>query len=348
MLKNWQLPTLRASIREGIQTLFDQKTKPLGSLGRLEELAAQLGTIQDSLDPRIDRPVLLLCAGDHGVASQHPVSPYPVSVTAAMLQNLAAGGAAASVLSRKLGWELVLVDSGTLAAHVPAGVYDCRLGPGTRDFCREPAMERGAYQRALERGAALVTNLHQGGANLLALGEMGIGNSAAAAMLIQALCNRPIAEVVSRGAGCNDRELAEKTRVLEEALKRHGPITDPEQLLETYAGFEMVMLAGAMLEAASKRIPLLIDGLIVSSVALVLCRAQPRFQDFCIFAHRSAARGHAELLDQLGVRPLFDLGMRLGEGSGAALALPLLQSAVALLRDMATFESAAVASRVDV
>lgn len=346
MLKNWRLPYLDKKLAAEIQSRFDQKTKPLGSLGRLETLAAQLGMIQGRVDPELARPTLLLCAGDHGVASQHAVSPYPVSVTAAMLENLAAGGAAANVLARQLGWELLLVDSGSLAPHVPPGVLDRKVQRGTHDYCTEAAMDQSAYTLALEHGAALVAEQHARGMRLLALGEMGIGNSAAAALLIHGLCDRPLAEVVSRGAGCSDEELRQKTAVLERALLRHGPLSAPDQLLQTYGGFEMVMLAGAMLEAASRRVPILIDGLIVSSVALAAVRAQPELLDFLIFAHRSAATGHRLVLEELGAEPLLDLGMRLGEGTGAALALPLLESALALLRDMATFESAAVAGRV--
>ncbi len=347
MLISWKLESLGSQKSLLIQSSFDQKTKPQGSLGRLEELAAQIGKIQDREQPSLDRPSLLLFAGDHGVAGAHSVSPYPQSVSAAMLRNLAEGGAAASVLSRQLGWELVLINAGTLEALESSRILDRRIAPGTRDFCQQRSMDKDQYERALEIGADVLRAQYRAGCRLLALGEMGIGNSAAAAMIIHSLCEQPLQRAVSRGAGCNDQELERKLGVLQAARDFHGPLSDVDLILQTYAGFEMVMVAGAMMEAAALRVPIVIDGLIISSVALAAVKAQPALKDYLIFAHKSAALGHQAILDELGVKPLLDLEMRLGEGTGAALVLPILQSAVALLAEMASFASAAVPVRLN-
>ncbi len=346
MMIQADLPLLSQALQDHIQAQLDQKTKPLGSLGRIEELAVRMATIQDTDQPELTRPTLVVFAGDHGIA-QAGVSPFPQSVTVAMVRNFASGGAAINVLTRALGWELVLVNSGTLEETPFPGVWDRRLGAGTRSFDQEAAVQPDEYSRALAAGAAVARDLHANGCRLLALGEMGIGNSSAAAMLIHYLCDAPLASVISRGAGCDDQQLENKLKVLEAARQFHGPIEEPDEVLRRFGGFEMIMAAGCMLEAARLRMPIVIDGLIMSSAALAAIKACPNLLAYTVFAHRSSALGHDILLEHLGQKPLLDLGMRLGEGSGAALALPLLQSSVAILRDMATFASAEVASRIE-
>lgn len=346
LMKHSSLPPLDSELGRNIQSELDQKTKPLASLGRLEELALRLGQIQNRKRPELSRPHLLVFAGDHGIAA-HGVSPFPQSVTAAMVRNFAQGGAAINVLTRTLGWELALVNSGTIEAIDCPEVLDRRMGAGTESYLLGPAMSQEQYAEALRIGAAVFDDLYAKGCRLLALGEMGIGNSSSAALLIHYLCDAPLDSVLSRGAGCNDQELAHKAKTLEAVRLHHGSLDDPDEILRRFGGFEMVMAAGSMLAAAAKRVPVVIDGLIMSSVALAAIKARPGLEDFLIFAHRSSADGHARLLEHLGVSPLLDLGMRLGEGSGAALALPLLQSAVAILNEMATFASAEVASRLE-
>jgi nicotinate-nucleotide--dimethylbenzimidazole phosphoribosyltransferase len=329
------------SFRAVLQTEMDHKTKPLHSLGRLEDLAIQIGLVQGTLKPRIEKPSLLVFAADHGVA-RSGVSPYPQSVTGAMVRNFSNGGAAINVITRELGWHLHLINAGTLEPTPWPGVLDRRLGPGTRNMLEEAAMTPAEFTQALRSGQELVQNLKKEGCNTVAFGEMGIGNSSAAALLIHCLCDVPLAEAISRGAGCDDEQLQNKRERLEEALKKHGRITAPLEALRIYGGFELAMIAGAALTAAAERMLIVVDGLIASAAILAALKAYPEMKPYLVFGHRSAAAGHAALLEHLKVEPLLDLNMRLGEGTGAALVLPLLRTAAALLASMATFATAEV------
>jgi nicotinate-nucleotide--dimethylbenzimidazole phosphoribosyltransferase len=328
-----------------LQAELDQKTKPLHSLGRLESLALQIGLVQQTLKPRIEKPSLLVFAADHGIA-QAGVSPYPQSVTGAMVRNFSQGGAAINVLTRQLGWDLHLINAGTLEPTPWASVQDRRLGPGTKNMLDAAAMSAVELELALKAGADYVRALKSEGCNTVAFGEMGIGNSSSAALLIHCLCDIPLDQAVSRGAGCDDEQLRNKRACLEQVLDRHGRIKDPMEALRVFGGFELAMIAGAALAAAEEGLLILVDGLIASAAVLVAVQSFPDVKPYLIFAHRSAAAGHAALLQHLEVEPLLDLHMRLGEGTGAALALPLLQSAAAILSEMATFASAEVAGRV--
>jgi nicotinate-nucleotide--dimethylbenzimidazole phosphoribosyltransferase len=333
------------SLAPALQAELDQKTKPLHSLGRLETLALQVGLVQQSLKPRIEKPTLLVFAGDHGIA-QAGVSPFPQTVTGAMVRNFSQGGAAINVLTRELGWDLRLINAGTLEPTPWAHVQDRRLGPGTRNILHEAAMTQEELERALATGAELIRQLKAESCNTVAFGEMGIGNSSSAALLIHGLCDIGLDEAVSRGAGCDDAQLQNKRACLEEALRKHGRITDPMEALRVFGGFELAMITGATLAAAEAGMLILVDGLIASAAVLVAAKAYPDVKPYLVFAHRSAADGHAALLLHLNVEPLLNLGMRLGEGTGAALALPLVQAAAAILSDMATFASAEVEGRV--
>ncbi len=342
MIGSWQLPALDHRLQLSLQAALDAKTKPLGSLGRLEELALRLGLIQGSSRPQIDRPTLIVFAGDHGLCAEAGVSPYPQAVTQAMVRNFASGGAAINVLARQLGWQLQIVDSGVAEVCPFPEVEDLAIARSTKSCLRTAAMTVPQYHEALSRGAHLMRKHFDQGTRLLACGDMGIGNSSAAALILHELLGMPLETVISRGAGCDDLQLTKKLHILEKVVAQHGTLSDPELVLQHYAGFEMVMAVGAMLEAARLRVPVLVDGLILSSAVYAAIKVQPRLADFLIFAHRSSATGHDALLADLGVTPLLDLGMRLGEGTGAALALPIVQSAVAILNEMATFASADV------
>lgn len=331
------VPTLQAEL--------DQKIKPLHSLGRLESLALQIGLVLRTLKPRIEKPSLLVFAADHGIAKAG-VSPYPQSVTGAMVRNFSQGGAAINVLTRELGWDLHLINAGTLEPTPWASVQDRRLGPGTKSMLEEPAMSADELNLALQAGADYVRELKSQGCNTVAFGEMGIGNSSSAALLIHCLCDIPLDEAVSRGAGCDDEQLRNKQACLDRVLDKHGRIKDPMEALRVFGGFELAMIAGAALAAAEEGLLILVDGLIASAAVLVAVKSFPDVKPYLIFAHRSAAAGHAALLQHLEVEPLLDLQMRLGEGTGAALALPLLRSAAAILSEMATFASAEVAGPV--
>ncbi len=329
-----------------LQAELDQKTKPLQSLGRLESLALQIGLVQNTLNPRIEKPSLLVFAADHGIA-RHGVSPYPQSVTGAMVRNFSQGGAAINVLTRELGWDLHLINAGTLEPTPWPSVQDRRLGPGTRNMLDEAAMTQDELDKAIHSGAEIVRQLKAQGCNTVAFGEMGIGNSSSAALLIHCLCDIPLQDAVSRGAGCDDMQLLNKKRRLEEALRKHGRITDPMEALRVFGGFELAMIAGAAWGAAEQGMLILVDGLIASAAVLVAAQVHPEIKPYLIFGHRSAADGHAALLKHLDVEPLLDLNMRLGEGTGAALALPLVRAAAAILSEMATFASAEVEGRVN-
>ena len=334
-----------------LQSRLDQKTKPLGSLGQLEALALQIGCILGSETPTLTQPQLVVFAGDHGLAAQG-VSAYPPDVTWQMVENFLAGGAAVSVLARQHGIALTVADCGVnhdfLQGMPPgstrAGLYLCKPAGGaggTQDASVQPAMSTAQCHEAIRNGQNLVKSLP---GNALLLGEMGIGNTSAAALLMARLTGRDIAACTGSGTGLDDAGVARKTLLLAGVLQRHAAATTPLEALAAFGGFEMATLLGAVLQAAHERRVVVVDGFITSAVLLVAQALQPLVLQRCVFAHLSGERGHALMLEHLQARPLLDLGLRLGEGSGAALAWPLLQSACAILRDMASFTQAGVST----
>lgn len=345
-MENFNILPPSNRLKEALRKKIDSKTKPLGALGELEALAMQLGQIQDTLQPVIQRPVMLVFAGDHGIV-ESGVSPYPQAVTAQMVHNFLNGGAGINVFARQMGWQLRVVDAGVNADFSPVlDMAHVKAAKGTRNFLHEPAMTAEQCEQALALGAALVQEEIAQGSNLLAFGEMGIGNTSAASCLMSVLCGIPVAECVGRGTGLDDEGLVRKANILEQALAKHS-LENPHPLeaLATFGGHEIAMMAGAMLAAAKHRTTMLIDGFIATSALLVAAKYQPHVLDYCVFAHCSGEAGHRNLLHHLQARPLLDLGLRLGEGTGAALALPLLQAAVNFLNEMASFESAGVSEK---
>ncbi|HZW23618.1 nicotinate-nucleotide--dimethylbenzimidazole phosphoribosyltransferase [Noviherbaspirillum sp.] len=333
--------TADAALSAALDAAINNKTKPLGSLGMLETLAMQIGLIQKSTEPRIDRPAILVFAGDHGVTAEN-VSPFPQSVTWQMVENFMAQGAAINVFARQNGCALHVIDAGVNHDFgFRDGLIDRKVGYGTRNFAVEPAMSEDECMAALRHGLALAATL-QG--NVVGFGEMGIGNTSAAAALMHKLTGIPVSECVGAGAGLSGEGIAHKRQVIEQAVARHKEVTSPLDVLATFGGFEIAMMAGAMLGAAERRMVLLIDGFIVTSALLVAARLQPAILDYCVFSHCSNERGHRHMLEHLGGRPVLQLGLRLGEGSGCALALPLLHASVNFLREMATFASAQVST----
>ena len=325
-----------------LQLALDTKTKPLGALGALEMLALQLGRIQRTLTPEVCRPTLLIFAGDHGITAEQ-VSSYPSDVTAQMVHNFLAGGAAANVLAKQTCVDLVVVDAG-VSSNLPdhSQLIRAKIGHGTRNFRHEAAMSLDECQTAITRSSDIVRDLHARGVNTLALGDMGIGNSSAASCLMSRITGLPIESCVGRGAGLTDTGLKHKLRVLAESLELNPKVDgqDPLKLLAAFGGYEIAMLTGAMLAAASRRMVLVIDGFIVTAALLVATKINARVLDYCVFAHQSDENGHALLLKELNAKPLLNLQLRLGEGSGALLAIPLIRSALAVLREMATFDGA--------
>ncbi|WP_072392304.1 nicotinate-nucleotide--dimethylbenzimidazole phosphoribosyltransferase [Hyphomicrobium sp. CS1GBMeth3] len=320
-------------------------TKPAGSLGVLETLAITLAALQATDRPRAEKAPIILFAGDHGVSAQG-ISAYPAAVTVEMLRNFASGGAAVAVLARQLGVPLTVIDVGTSAAEPIAGVVVDKRRPGTRDFTVEPAMTDEELDFALAAGRRAVEGAIP--ADLFLFGEMGIGNTTAAAAVAAALLARAPAEIAGAGTGLDADGIAHKVRIIETGLGRHdlaGAGTDPRRVLAAVGGFEIAALSGAIVAAAQAGCPVLVDGFIVTVAALAATRLNPSCEPWLIYAHRSAERGHGAVLDALAARPVLGLDLRLGEGSGAAVALSVLRLACALHNGMATFEEAAVSGR---
>ncbi|WP_250450586.1 nicotinate-nucleotide--dimethylbenzimidazole phosphoribosyltransferase [Caballeronia sp. ATUFL_M2_KS44] len=335
--------TLEAELRR----IIDMKTKPPGSLGRLESLALHMGLIQRTTKPRIERPAMIVFAGDHGIAAEG-VSPYPQEVTAQMVANFLAGGAAINALSRSVGMTLEVVDAGVASPiSIDKGCERLSLGLGTRNFAHEPAMSRDTAHEGIARGAARVRHHASLGTNVIGFGEMGIANTSAAACLMSRLCALPIDDCVGRGTGLDDRGLAHKRDVLRRALAAHPSNGDAIDTLATFGGFEIAMMTGAYLAAAEARMTILVDGFIATSALLVASKIAPDVLDYCVFAHASNEAGHARMLAHFNAAPLLQLDLRLGEGTGAALALPILRAAVAFVDEMASFDSAGVSNKND-
>ncbi len=340
------IPEADAAILAAASRRLDQLTKPLGALGRLEPLAARICAAQGTLRPSISKPVAVVFAADHGVADRG-VSAYPRAVTEQMVKNFLAGGAAINVLARLQGMDLWVVDAGVdgdCEAH--PRLIQAKVRRGSRDFTVEPALSAAECRAALDHGARVVERIVPPAGNTLVLGEMGIGNTAAASVLMHGLTGLPLAECVGRGTGLDDAGLERKRGILRAARERRAPPEDPTELLAEFGGCEIAMLVGAMLEAASQRHLVIIDGFTVTVAAALAARMAPQVLDYCIFGHCSQEHAHRALLGYLGVRPLLDLDMRLGEGSGAAIALSVVRAAVALFNEMATFEGAGVSEKL--
>ena len=334
-------------LRQQLQQIVDQKTKPLGALGRLETLAVQLGLIQGTTTPQITQPQIRVFAADHGL-TKHGTSAYPSAVTAQMVYNFLQGGAAINVLARQHDIELKVVDAGVDAdfANSPfkdhAQLLDYKVRHGSRDALSEPAMTAEECLAALENGMKVVENSV---GNLLIVGEMGIGNTSAASLLLARLGDIPLDECIGRGTGLDDAGLKHKASILTQVLARHSEAQTPFDILAALGGLEIAMMAGALMQAASERRILLIDGFIASSALLAAERLAPGVAQYAVFAHHSVEPGHTHLLKLLNAEPLLNMGMRLGEGSGAALAYPLLQSACAIINEMASFNDAGISGQ---
>lgn len=340
LLEDIAQPALAARL----QHLLDNKTKPVGSLGQIERLAQRIGLVLGSEAPILQAPQLVVFAGDHGLAARG-VSAYPSDVTWQMVENFLAGGAAVSVLARQHGIGLTVVDCGVRHDFAPrAGLLSRKVAPGTADALEGPAMTAEQCAQALANGADLLRDLP---GNALLLGEMGIGNTSAASLLMSRLTGLDVADCTGAGTGLDAPAVQRKIDILRQVLARHADACDPLAALAALGGFEIATMVGAVLAAAQARRVVVVDGFIASAAVLVASHLQPAVLQRCVFAHRSGERGHALLLAHLKAEPLLDLGLRLGEGSGAAMAWPLLQSACALLREMASFEAAGVSRQPD-
>jgi nicotinate-nucleotide--dimethylbenzimidazole phosphoribosyltransferase len=340
------IPSLNQQLASELQSKINQKTKPIGALGALEPLALQIGLIQNTLNPKLSKPTMLVFAGDHGIVSEG-VSPFPQAVTAQMVLNFLEGGAAINVFARQNGFDLWLIDSGVnYDFEIKTNLINEKVGMGTRNFLYESAMSEKECEQALTSGIKIAQSAIAKECNVFGFGEMGIGNTSSASCLMSVLCGEPLKTCVGRGTGLDEIGLANKIDVLTRALERHQPMnTNPIGVLAAFGGFEIAMMTGAMLGAAQGGALLLIDGFIATSALLVAAKIQPNILQYCVFSHCSDELGHKMMLEHLHAKPLLNLGLRLGEGTGAVLAYPIVQAAVNFLNDMASFQSAGISNK---
>jgi len=350
------------TLKQQLQHIIDFKTKPLGALGRLEEVALKIGLIQRTTNPVIQQPHIIVFAGDHGIATTGLVNAYPQEVTAQMVLNFLNGGAAINVFSRQHNLQLKVVDAGVnfeFAADTVQLIH-AKIDFGTKNYLNEPAMSISQATEAINRGRKIVSQTAAEGCNCIGFGEMGIGNTSSATLIISAITGLSVVEFTGRGAGLNNDQLQTKINTLEQVYEKQSLKELPHQpidLLSRVGGFEIAMMTGAYLEAAKQKMIIVADGFIATAALLIaneLFIAEKHHDaetgwstliDHCVFAHTSQEAGHEKILRHLGVTPLLNLSMRLGEGTGAALAMPLIQSAVLFLNEMASFESAGVSNK---
>jgi nicotinate-nucleotide--dimethylbenzimidazole phosphoribosyltransferase len=343
--------TTISHLQQRLQFLIDNKTKPVGALGRLEALALQIGLIQQSERPVINKPQIIVFAGDHGIARTGLVNAYPQEVTAQMVLNFLNGGAAINVFCRQHQLALKVVDAGVNFNFVPessAVFIDAKIDYGTRNYLEGPAMTGSQAQEAIDKGRSIVAAVAAEGCNCIGFGEMGIGNTSSATLIMSAVTGLPIADCAGRGAGLSDEQLYKKISTLQQVYHTHQLShlkNEPMAVLATVGGFEIAMMVGAYLEAVRLNMVVVVDGFISSAAFLIANEMAEPLAPHCIFAHTSHEPGHEKILQYLGVTPLLNLGMRLGEGTGAALAMPLIQSAVYFLNEMASFDSAGVSNK---
>ena len=338
---------LDRSVEVEAQRSLDQLTKPQGSLGKLEEIARRIASIQQNVPPRLGPKLIFVFAADHGIAEEG-VSAYPSEVTAQMTYNFLKGGAAINVLARHFGVDVKVVDIGVDHEFSPLpGLLSLKVRRGTANFARGAAMTRDEALRSVETGIGLADQAAKSGCFLLGAGDMGIGNTSSAAALFCALTGASVREVTGKGTGIDDATWERKVNAIERGLSVNQPDSkDPLDVLQKVGGLEIGAITGLILGAAAHRTPLILDGYICTAAALLAYRFNPTVRDILIASHLSAEGGHRLMLEELGLSPLLDLGMRLGEGTGACTAMGLVEAAVKIVREMATFDSASVAGKI--
>ncbi|MCO4293827.1 nicotinate-nucleotide--dimethylbenzimidazole phosphoribosyltransferase [Solitalea sp. MAHUQ-68] len=340
---NFNIQPVKKELAAEINHKIDFKTKPAGALGDLEQIALKVSMIQETLSPELTKPHLVVFAADHGIA-QSGVSKYPQEVTYQMVLNFVQGGAAINVFSRQHGISLKVVDAGVKGDFngMPA-VIDQKIAHGTENFAEQPAMTLEQAELALLKGAELVAQIAESGCNVIGFGEMGIANTSSAAVIMHKVMGIPLDGCVGRGTGLSDEQLDGKIKILQHAVEKYT-VSSPMEVLRTFGGFEIAQMTGAMLKAAEMKMIILIDGFIATSALLIAQALVHEVRDYCLFCHQSDESGHRLMLDYLNAQPILKLNMRLGEGTGAALAYPIIQSAVNFLNEMASFESAGVSN----
>ncbi len=340
------------TLKEVLQQKINNKTKPIGALGQLEDIALQVGLIQESQNPEIIHPHIIVFAGDHGIAKTGLVSAYPQEVTAQMVLNFLSGGAAINVFCRQHNIVLKVVDAGVNLdwndSITDDNFINASIGPGTKNYLDELAMSAEDVQKAMEEGSRIVEKIFAFGCNTIGFGEMGIGNTSSASLIMSAITGIPIEECVGKGAGVNDDQLQTKMHTLKSVFDKHRSslsTNQPIEILTAVGGFEIAMMTGAYLKAADLKMIIVVDGFISTSALLCARLFQPNISAFCIFAHNSGEQGHEKMLAYLKARPVLNIGLRLGEGTGAALVIPLIQSSVNFFNEMATFDSAGISNK---
>ena len=339
------------SFRKQLQNKIDFKTKPIGALGRLEEIALQVGMIQETETPKICNPNVLVFAADHGIAATGLVNPYPQSVTAQMVLNFIHGGAAINVFCRQNKISLKIIDAGVnydFALALRSDFINAKIKKSTANYLFGDAMDLESVKTSIKKGEAIIKDLAKQECNCVGFGEMGIANTSSASLIMSTILKCPLEECIGRGTGADDELLNTKIQTLKTAYKFHALQNyscTPIELLSKVGGFEIAMMTGAYLQAARENMVIVVDGFISTAALLIAYEVEPEIIDNCIFAHTSGEKGHEQMLAYLKAKPLLNLGLRLGEGTGAALAIPLIQSAVNFLNEMASFETAGVSNK---
>ena len=341
-MKHFDIQSVDQAIKPKIQAKIDNLNKPKGSLGRLEELAMQICQIQQSLEPSLAHPCHLLLGGDHGI-EREGVSVSPRCVTWQQMINFTHGGGGVNMFCRQHGFDLSIVDVGVDYDFKEDLIIRRKIAHGTKNFLYEPAMSEDEYQQAIAVGADLVDTCKKKGCNILSIGEMGIGNTSPSSIWMHLFCNIPLEECIGAGSGLNNDGIHHKIKILSKALANYQSDTHQSASINPIAyfgGFEMVAAIGAMLRAAELRMIILVDGFIMTACALAACQLRPEVKDFMIFAHCGDESGHKKMLDFLEAKPLLNLGLRLGEGTGALCAYPIVDSAVRMINEMNNFQNA--------
>ena len=334
------------TVPEQLQVIINNKTKPLGSLGMLETLAIKIGTIQNSITPTISKPHIVVLAADHGIAATGLVNPYPQAVTAQMVLNFTAGGAAINALCNQNNIALTVVDTGVNYDFDPTlPIKHYKIAKGTTNYQHSNAMSANQVETAIANGKKIVEAIQHTGCNTIGFGEMGIGNTSSASLIMHYYLQAQLVTCVGNGTGANPQQYATKLATLQAVSEQHkllGNSYTVKEILQKIGGYEIATMVGAYLHAAQLGMVIVVDGFIATAALLIAINMQPAVKNNCVFAHCSSEAGHRFMLHHLGVTPLLNLGLRLGEGTGAALAMPLLQCACAFVQHMASFSSAGV------
>lgn len=333
------------NFEQELQSKIDYKTKPLGALGFLESIAFKIGEIQQNLQPKLKNPTIITFAADHGLA-QEGVSAYPPEVTHQMVLNFLSGGAAINVFCKQNGIEHKIVDAGVnfdFESHPQLIIAKPRNS--SRNMLKEKAMNKEEFDFSIENGAKIVQEITKNDSNIIGFGEMGIGNTSAASLLLSKIFDLSIEETTGKGTGVENEQLTHKINILKQVIEKHKDVTDPMDIAQTFGGLEIAQMIGAMLEAYKQNMIIMIDGFIATSALAVAYKINPQILDNCLFCHCSDEKAHRGILKKLNQRPILDLNMRLGEGSGVAIAYPIIQSAVVFLNEMSSFEQANVSNK---